>query len=276
MDDYARAVLLGLIQALTEFLPISSSAHLVLAPHLLGDDVSSLTFDVGLHLGTIAAVLGYFWRDWLRIISAGLRDITRHSTALERWEPDARLGLWIMVGTIPAVIVGGLFDGVIEDHLREPWLAASMLIAFSFVILALDRAGALIRRVADVRPADAIVVGLAQALALIPGVSRSGMTIAAARGLGFQRADAARFSFLLSAPAVVGAAALELTKAVRGDEVVAWRPMIVGMLVAAVAGALVIRWLLVFLQSHNLSVFVWYRIGLGVTVLLAVAAGWIE
>ena len=273
MDDYLRAVLLGLVQALTEFLPVSSSGHLVLGAELLGEDVSSLTFDVGLHTGTTVAVIAYFRRDWGRIIAAGLRDFATHGPRIQRWGQHSRLGLWIALGTVPAVIAGLLLDTTIEAHLRDPLSVGLMLVAFGVVIGVLDAWGGTVGRLLDMTPGRALTVGVAQAFALVPGVSRSGITIAVARGLGFDRASAARFSFLLSAPAVAGAATLKLSDAVRGDEAVLWGPMLVGAVVAGLAGALVIRGLLAYLQSGTLRPFVWYRIALGLVVVGAALAG---
>lgn len=273
MDDYLRAVVLGLVQAVTEFLPISSSGHLVLAPEVIGGDVSSLTFDVGLHVGTTTAVIAYFWRDWVTIGTHGLHDVLRHGAAVGRWSGPARLGLWIVLGTIPAVVVGGLFEQPIDDHLREPWLVGVMLIAAGLVIDVADRRGGHAGGLAAVGGRHALVVGVAQAAALVPGVSRSGATIAAGRALGMERPAAARFSFLLSAPAVVGAATLQLWEASSGDEAVRWGPLWVGAAVAAVAGWVVIGWFLRALAVISLRRFVWYRIGLGALVLALVAAG---
>lgn len=271
MDDYLRAVALGLVQALSEFLPISSSGHLVLAEHVLGARANSLTFDVGLHVGTLVAVLAYFWRDWVEIVVGGLRDIVRHGARVGRWQPHSRLGLWIVIGTLPAVVVGALFDNAIEEHVRMAWLVALLLIVFAAVLELADRMPAWRTSLDDVGPGHALAIGVAQTVALMPGVSRSGATISAARALGFNRSVAARFSFLLSAPAVLGAATLKLSEAATGKEDVSWGPMILGALVSATAGAAVIHWLIGYLQSHGMRPFVWYRIGAGVTVLLVAA-----
>jgi len=268
-----RAVVLALVQAATEFLPISSSGHLVLAPELIGDDVSSLTFDVALHLGTMVAVIAFFWRDWLRIIGSGLVDIVRHGPRLNRWDRYSLLGLWIVLGTIPVVVVGLLFKDAIEENLREPWLVGTMLIGFGVLMGALDRWGGTVGQLLDVTPGRAVILGVAQAMALVPGVSRAGVTITAARGLGFDRPSAARFSFLLSAPVVFGAGVLQFSEALTSDESILWGPMILGSVVSAVVGALVIRWLLSYLESGTLLPFVWYRIGLGALVLLLSATG---
>jgi undecaprenyl-diphosphatase len=268
VDDYLRAVILGLVQALTEFLPISSSGHLVLVGHLLGERANALTFDVGLHVGTLVAVLAYFWREWLDMAGHGIRDVAQHRAHIGRWDWRSRLLAWIALGTLPAVAVGLLFNNAIEDHLRQAWLVGVLLIAFALVIEAADRLPGKRGRLNQVGPRDALLVGVAQAVALVPGVSRSGATIAAARSLGFDRAIAARFSFLLSAPAVLGAATLKLSEAIAGNEHVDWGPMIVGAIVSGLAGAAVIHWLLRFLQVHGMRAFVWYRIGLGAIVLV--------
>ena len=273
MEDYARAVVLGVVQALTEFLPISSSGHLLIAPRLMGEEVDSLTFDVGLHVGTMTAVIVYFRRYWVVIVRAGLRDAFAHRHRLDRWTPHARLGVWIVLGTIPAVVAGLLLDDFIEDELREPWVVGSMLIAFGVVLGVLDQRGSRERGLRDISSRSALLIGVAQAMALVPGVSRSGVTLAAGRGLGFGRVAAARFSFLLSAPVVISAATLRLAEALRTDEAIEWGPLLLGALVAGLVGLLVIRGLLTFLQLHTLRMFVWYRIGAGVALLAAVSVG---
>ena len=273
VDDLLRAVFLGLLQAATEFLPVSSSGHLVLAPELIGDDVSTLTFDVALHLGTTVAVVAYFWRDWARIIASGLRDFTQHGVRLTGWSQYSLLGLWVVVATIPAALVGLLFGDTIDEQLREPWVVGVSLIVFGLLIGALDRWGGTVARLLDMTAGRAVTIGVAQAVALIPGVSRSGITIAAGRGLGFDRPSAARFSFLMSAPVIFGAGILQFGDALSSDEPVDWGPMVAGAVVAAIAGALVIRWLLRYLERGTLLPFVWYRIGLGALVLVLSATG---
>lgn len=275
MDDYLRAVVLGLVQATTEFLPVSSSGHLVVAPRIIGDEVSSLTFDVGLHIGTTVAVVSYFWRDWFLIGLSGLRDVGEHRWRISRWQDPSRLGLWLVVGTIPAAVAGLLLGDVIEQELREPWIVGATLVLFSGVIWALDTWGGTLGQLGNMTGGRALTIGAAQALALVPGVSRSGATIATGRGLGFGRGAAARFSFLLSAPIVLGAGVLKVTEALSSDEVVQWGPFIVGAAVAAVAGALVIHVFLGFVERHTLRVFIGYRVVAGLAILGAVAAGWL-
>lgn len=273
LADYLRAIFLGVVQAVTEFLPISSSGHLVLAPHLFGDEASSLTFDIGLHLGTLVAVLVYFWRDWWQITKATAADTVRHGLLLARWGPQSRLGLWLALGTLPAIVVGVLAQDAVEERFREPAVVAVMLILFSFVIDFGDRRGGEDRRIEGMGVRRSLLIGAAQALALVPGVSRSGATITAARLVGFERPSAARFSFLLSAPVILGAGVFKVADAISGGEQVMWGPLFVGALTSALVGALVIRGLLRYLVTRTLRVFVWYRIALGLAVLGAVAAG---
>ncbi|MEX2446109.1 MAG: undecaprenyl-diphosphate phosphatase [Dehalococcoidia bacterium] len=271
LDEYLRAIVLGLVQALTEFLPISSSGHLVLAPRLLGGEASSLTFDVGLHAGTLLAVFVYFWRDWARMVVCLAEDVPRHGRRLGAWQDHSRLALWIALATLPTAVAGFALDATAAEWFRAPVSVAVALLVFSGVIWVLDRRGAQHLDLSSVTPRRALIVGAAQAVALIPGTSRSGITIAAARGLGFDRPSAARFSFLLSAPAVGGAAVLKLGGALAGAEAVAWGPLLVGAVTAALGGLMVIRGLLRFLQSRTLAAFVWYRVVLAVVVLVAVA-----
>ena len=271
--DYLRAVALGLLQALTEFLPISSSGHLVLAPHVIGDQVSSLTFDVGLHLGTLVAVLAYFWREWAAIAIALLDDLPRHRAQIARWSEPSRMGLWLALGTVPAVIAGPILQDTLEAAVRNPVPVAISMLVFSGVIWFADRMGAQVLREEDVNAPRALIIGAAQAIALIPGTSRSGITIAAARGLGFSREAAARFSFMLSAPVVAGAAALTMLSAVRHGEAVAWGPLVVGAVTSALAGLVVISALLQYVQHRSLGVFIGYRVALSLVVLAAAAAG---
>ena len=275
LADYLRAIFLGLLQALTEFLPISSSGHLVLAPHLIGDQVSSLTFDVGLHIGTLFAVLIYFWRDWTSIAVSLLADLPRHRAHVGRWSEASRLGLWIVVATVPAVIVGALLKDTLEHWFRAPVAVGVSLLFFSGVIWFADRVGGQYLELRDVNARRSVIIGLAQAVALIPGTSRSGITIAAARGLGFERPAAARFSFMLSAPAVAGAAVLTLGGAIANHEAIAWGPLVVGAITSALAGMVVIRVLLQYVQTRSLDVFIWYRVALGCAVLVAAALGWL-
>jgi undecaprenyl-diphosphatase len=272
MDEYLRAILLGIVQAVTEFLPISSSGHLVLAPGLAGDEASSITFDVGLHLGTLVAVLVYFWRDWAGMTVAAATDLRAQGVDARRWSQQGQVGLMIALATVPAAVVGLLFEGWIEDNARTPFVVGVTMLLGGVVMGAADRWGAHVGRLVDMTPLRALGIGAAQALSLIPGVSRSAATIVAARALGFDRTASARFSFLLSAPIVFGAGAMLMLRGLGSDEI-EWGPMLAGALVAGVVGALVIKGFLAFLQRATLAVFVWYRIALGSAVLVAVAFG---
>lgn len=272
MNEFVRAILLGAIQAITEFLPISSSGHLLLAERLMGGTAASPTFDVGLHVGTLLAVLVYFRADWLTFARGLATDLASHGVAIQRWGPDTRLLLAIALATLPAVVAGLLFNSAIEAYARSPLVVGVNLIAFGLLLAWADRRpeGQPLTRMTY---AAAILIGIAQAVALAPGVSRSGATMTAARGLSFTRDAAARFSFLLSAPVVFAAAVLELGKALLGTESVAWLPMLIGAATAGVVGWLVIAGLMAYLRTQTLRVFVWYRIALGLVVLAAVALG---
>jgi len=270
-----EALLLGIVQGLTEFLPISSSGHLILVPwaqqyHFLEHHESfNKTFDVALHAGTLVAVLGYFRAEIVRL----LRGLWRSLRGRTIEGPDQRLAWAIVVATIPAVIAGGLGESFIEDHLGEPWQIAILLIVFGLLLGYADRRPER-EHLDDVGMRQGLYVGLAQVLALAPGVSRSGITITAGRFLGLDRDSAARLSFLLLAPVTAGAVVFKGYKAVSEglpDGVVG--PMIVGTIAAAVSGYLAIAGLLALVRRHNYDVFVVYRVLIGITVLLLIATG---
>jgi undecaprenyl-diphosphatase len=264
--DLLQAAALGILQGLTEFLPISSSGHLVLAHTLLGwQTENDLTFDVALHLGTLAAVLAYFAREIFQVVTATVRGLLCRSFA----DPLARLGLCLIVGTMPGVIAGVLLEGAAERAFRDPRLVALMLLLFSGVMWITERLASQQRSLASLRLMDALVVGAAQAVALIPGVSRSGITISAGLVLGIARADAARFSFLLAAPITAGAAVLQLTKlALSGIASEMVLPFLVGIVSSAIVGFLCIAFLLRFLSRFSLRVFIAYRVLLALIVLV--------
>lgn len=260
-----EAIILGIVQGLTEFLPISSSGHLILVPWILGWREHSLTFDLALHLGTALSLLAYFWRDWVRLGLAVFRGVL---AADQRRGTDWHLAWMLVAASMPAVVVGLLLDKWIEENVRQPWLVAVMLIAFGLLLLFADRVR---RHGGDPRPVgwvDAIVIGCAQAIAVIPGVSRSGITITAGLLRGLGRAEAARFSFLLSAPIIIGAGLYKLRVLLRepigADEMLAFA---LGMAAAAIVGALAIDILLRHLRTRSVAVFVWYRVFVGVAVL---------
>ena len=263
-----EAVVLGVVQGLAEFLPISSSGHLILVPWLLGWPEHGLTFDLALHLGTSVALLGYFWRDWLGLGTAVLTGLVN---AKARASDEWRLAWLIVIGCIPAAVVGVLFEDAIEAMLRQPALIALLLMAFGLVLLMAEKVGAKSRALREVTLADALVIGFAQILALAPGVSRSGITMTAGLFQGLDRGAAARFSFLLSAPITVAAALFKLrvllVQPLSGSDVAAF---LVGIVTAGVVGALAIGFLLRYLQRQPVNVFVWYRLAMGAFVLATV------
>jgi undecaprenyl-diphosphatase len=267
-----EAIVLGAVQGLAEFLPISSSAHLALVPWLLGWESHGLTFDLALHLGTSIALLGYFWRDWLALGRAVLNGL---GDAKARASHEWRLAWCIVIGCVPAGVVGVLFEDAIEANTRQPALIAILLIVFGLVMLAADRLGRKDRDLGQLGLADALTIGAAQALALAPGVSRSGITLTAGLFRGLDRGSAARFSFLLSAPITVAAALYKLRVLVReppsGPEAVAF---LAGVVTAAVVGALAIGFLLRYLQRQPVDVFVWYRLAVGALILVLVFTGY--
>lgn len=250
-----QAVILGILQGIGEFLPISSSAHLALAPRLFGWQYQGLAYDVMLHLGTLLAICVYFAKDWVRIVRDGF---TRPR------EADGRL-LWLLVaGTVPAAILGLLLNDAAESAFREPLWIACNLIFFSGLIYWADRTPAQNRHMRDLSLKDILLVGLAQSIALMPGASRSGMTIMAALFLGYARYDAARLSFLLATPVIFGAGLLEARKIAPADLDSAFAA---GILAAFIAGLASIKFLLTYLKNRDLKPFIAYRVILGVYIL---------
>ena len=269
-----EAIVLGIVQGLTEFLPISSTAHLRIVPAFVGWDDPGSAFTAVIQLGTTAAVLIYFRRDLWRIARAWLGSL-RTGGAGARSSQDARLGWFIVLGTIPIGIFGLAFKHQIENGARDLYLIGTMLIVFGLVMLAADRSARQERDLDSMTPRDGMFVGVAQALALIPGVSRSGATISAGLFRGLTREAAARYSFLLSTPAIVLAALFELKGIVDGSEHTgaSATDLIVSTLFAFVVGYWSISFLLRFITRHGLVPFVIYRLGLGALVLALTAGG---
>jgi len=271
-----QALVLGLVQGATELLPISSSGHLILVPwladwtYLEQNDQFNQTFDVALHLGTLIAVAAYFWRNVVRLAGAWFGSIGRRSivTADER-------GAWfVFVATIPAVVIGAAGETFIADHLGEPWQIAMLLAAFAIVLWIADQQPAR-RGIGSLGLRDAVVIGAAQAAALAPGVSRSGITISAARFLGLDREAAARISFLLLIPITFGAVIFKgATDVVFGELPDGWQgPFVVGVLAAIASGLVAIEFLLRFVQRHTYTPFVVYRLIVALIVLLLIVSG---
>jgi undecaprenyl-diphosphatase len=264
-----EAIVLGIVQGLTEFLPISSTAHLRIVPAFAGWEDPGAAFTAVTQLGTMAAVLAYFREDLWKITRgslAALRDPAARDTQ------EARLGLYIVLGTIPIGIFGFLFRDQIETGARDLYLIGCTLILLGLLLLAAEKVSRHERGIEDIRARDGILIGFAQACALVPGVSRSGATLTAGLFLGFKRADAARYSFLLSVPAVVLSGLFEL-RDIGGEGGAAAVPTAIATLAAFVSGYAAIAFLLRFLVSHSTVVFVVYRVAVGALVLVLVSAG---
>jgi undecaprenyl-diphosphatase len=266
--NFFDAVLLGLVQGITEFLPISSTAHLRIVPALLGQGDPGAPVTAVLQLGTLAAVIGFFLRDLLAMARAALGPDRRNS-------PEARRLLFLVVGTIPVGLAGLTFRHAIEGPLRSLQVIAGALIVVAGLMALADRFTAGDRDVNDLTMRDAVLIGLAQALALIPGVSRSGITLVAGMALGLRRDAAARFSFLLSVPAIGAAGVFELPKVMRAEGLSA--PVLAaGLLAAGVSGYLSIAWLLRFFRTRATTPFVVYRVALGLLLLVGAAVGYLH
>jgi undecaprenyl-diphosphatase len=256
------------VQGLTEFLPVSSSGHLIIVPYLLGIKdpfITSLEFSVILHIGTLVALLIYFRSDWLRLVPAFFAAIRDRSLA---GDPDRRLAVLIAIATVPAAIIGFLFHDI-ENVVREVGLVAVMLVVGGAILWLAERVGARQKVALDLSFTQALAIGAAQAIALVPGISRSGISISAGLFAGLRREEAARFSFLMATPITAAAAAYEVLKVVRGEGVpIQVVPMAAGLLMSFVFGVLAIAVLLRFLRTRSTDVFVAYRVILAAAVLI--------
>ncbi|HTX86970.1 MAG TPA: undecaprenyl-diphosphate phosphatase [Candidatus Nanoarchaeia archaeon] len=257
-----HALILGAVQGLTEFLPISSSGHLVLIPYFFGWQYQGVSFDVALHAGTVVALLVYFWHDWLIIIKNGF---TKKSTALSQtaW-PYPRNFLWlIVVASIPAAVLGLPLDKWFEHNVRSVLFIAFNLAFFGWLLWFTDKKAQANLAPAEMTYGKAFIVGLFQSIALIPGVSRSGITLTGSRLVGLGRAEAARFSFLLGTPAIIGAFLVELPKIIKDDlNLSFW----LGVITAAVLGVVAIKFLLAYLKKNDFTLFLWYRVAIALVV----------
>ncbi|MBM2809943.1 MAG: undecaprenyl-diphosphatase UppP [Chloroflexi bacterium] len=266
-SDLWQAVILGIVQGLTEFLPVSSTGHLILVPALLGwrgGVVDQLSFDVALHIGTLIALLIVFWRDWMRLIAAGIRSLLTRSLV----DPDARLAWLIVLATIPGAVAGILLQRQIETVLRTPLVVGAMMVLVALVLAAIDRLADRRREEYSLGPVAALAIGLGQALALVPGVSRSGATMGVGLLAGLTREAAARFSFLMSTPIILGAVLKESVDVARHGlppgEIAAF---LAGIVAAGVTGYACVRWLLAYLRRRSLMPFVVYRLVAGTIVI---------
>jgi undecaprenyl-diphosphatase len=267
-----QAIILALVQALTEFLPVSSTAHLILFPWLLHWQDPGLAFDVALHAGTLVALVMYFFRDWLTLLVCGLGGKYPANAPVDEVAQHRRMFWYMVLGTIPAGIAGVLFHHQIEETLRQPKIVGVSLVIVALLMWWADSRSNLSRKLEESNLGDAAAIGTAQALALWPGVSRSGITITTGLFRGLTRAAATRFSFLLSMPAIAGAVVMELPKLIKLHKVggldLPLSTLAVSIVVSGVAGYFVIAFFLRYLQTRTLKVFVVYRLVFGIIVLL--------
>jgi undecaprenyl-diphosphatase len=264
VNDLLAAAILGLVQGLTEFLPVSSTAHLILVSGALGLDPDrfGLSFDVALHLGTALAVLLYFLRTWITL-------------AVDLVVGRRHVPLLVIVGTIPAAIAGVLLQSAVETTLRSPWWIVLGLAIGSVIFVVAERAARQSREVGQLSFGDAIFMGIAQAVALLPGISRSGITISAGLTRGLRREDATRFSFLLATPVILGAGAKTLLDARKAQALFDHPDVLaVGFVISFVSGLAAVAFLIRFLRTHSLNWFVAYRLALAALVAIAVLVGW--
>jgi undecaprenyl-diphosphatase len=270
VDIYIQSLVMGVVQGLTEFLPVSSSGHLIIVPALLGwhdPFITSLAFSVMLHVGTLVALLIYFRADWARLIPAGLATIRDRSFD---GDGDRRLSWLLVVATIPALVIGVFLNDPIESRFREVGLVALMLVVGGAILWLAERTGSRRLLAVDLTFPRALGIGLAQSLALIPGISRSGISIAAGLFTGLDRESAARFSFLMATPVTAAAAAYEGLKVIKGDGGVAVPvgPLLVGLAASFIFGILAIAVLLRYLRTRSTNIFVVYRILIAAVVLV--------
>ena len=259
-----HAFVLGLVQGLGEFLPISSSAHLIIAPWLFKWSDPGLGFDVALHWGTLLAVVVYFRTDVRDLIKGFWHSLFKATRDLQN-NIYQKLSWLLIIASVPGALIGKLLEAKAEHAFRNPLLIAATISSFAIVLMLADWFGKKVKNLDRVNKMDALLIGLGQALAIIPGVSRSGATIAAGLGLGFKREDAARFSFLMSIPIIFGAGLVALKDGVGG---VSTMNMLVGFITAAVFGFLSIKYLLRYISKHDYKVFVWYRLALAILILV--------
>lgn len=267
-------VVMGFVQGLGEFLPISSSAHLILVPWFFQWNdgmIGTLTFDVALHVGTLIAVVGYFWRDWLGLMRAVPATVSWAISAVSRRHPtpsaETHLLIAIIIGTIPGAVIGKLLEEVVETQFRNPSLLAVTLSVMGVVLWLVDRTQRQDRGFDQLTWRDALLIGLAQAAAIVPGFSRSGTTLTAARALGFERAAAARFSFLLSAPITLAAVLVKLPDMlqIQSSDLPTF---LIGVIVSGSVGALSIHFLLGYIRRIGFGIFAVYRIGLALAIIV--------
>jgi len=264
-----QAIVLGVVQGLSEFLPISSTAHLILAPWFFGWSDPGLSFDVALHVGTLVAVVAFFWRDWIGIFKAAFAgNVSDRTDKTDRTDGNtypANL-LWLLViASVPGAIFGILFDDKAEQALRSPLLIAFTLSVVGLVLYLVDKYAVHKKEMGSITIKDSIIIGLSQALAIIPGVSRSGATMTAGLSLGLDREQTARFSFLLSTPIIFGAALVKVPHLLKEGITL---PIILGIIASAITGYIAIKYMLRFIQKVGYAPFFWYRLALAAVVVV--------
>jgi undecaprenyl-diphosphatase len=272
-----QAIVLGIVEGITEFLPVSSTGHLTITEKLLGlevDDIAVTAYTAIIQVGAIGAAIIYFWRDIVRMVAAFLRGLVSREA---RQSPDWRLAIAVIIGSLPIAVVGLAGKGFIEGPLRSLWVVAAGLVLWSGVMIVAERRATQRRTESEVGLADGLVIGLAQCFALVPGVSRSGATISAGLLRGIDRVTATRMSFFLGIPALTAAGILEAVT-VR-DEIgtrVGWSATLVGTVVSFVVAYVSIAWLLRYVARHSIVTFVWYRVAAGGLLAVALAVGWLS
>jgi undecaprenyl-diphosphatase len=264
-----QSIILGIIQGLTEFLPISSSGHLVLAHNLLGWQETGLAFDVALHLGTLVALISFFFKDWMKIIRESFLNPKNWRKTKPLLTTHYSLLIYLVIGTIPAAVVGFFAEDVIETVFRSSWIVIFMLVGIGVLFILAEKVAKKQKDLGQINLFDSIIIGFAQALALIPGVSRSGITITAGLLRNIKREQAARFSFLLATPIISGAGLKKMYQVFKlgfsSDQQIIY---LVGFLTSCIVGFITIKYLLKFLQNHKLNIFAYYRFVLAFIALL--------
>lgn len=274
---WLEAIVLAIVQGLTEFLPISSSAHIRIAGLAMGMEDPGATFTAIIQIGTELAVVVYFWRDIVRIITRWFQSLTGK---VPRNDPDARMGWLIIIGSVPIVLLGVLFQDLIRTQFRSLWIIAVSLIVFGIILGLADVLARRVKTLEHLNWKDGLIYGFAQALALIPGVSRSGGTITAGRLMGYDRPAAARYAFLLAIPAVLGSGGYELFSALTDDNPVGapinWGATLLATVISFVVGWAVIKFLMKWVETRSFMPFVIYRIALGTLLIILLIAGVVD
>lgn len=269
MDELLRSVVLGFLQGMTEFLPISSSAHLAIFPKFFGWEDPGAAYTAVVQIGTEVAVVLYFWRDIKTIATGWLRGLFNGERETLEW----RMGWFVIIGSVPIVVVGLLLEDFIDREFRNLWVIGTMLIVLGVVLGIAEKIGRNAKPISEMSWGHAVLLGAAQAAAVVPGVSRSGATISMGLALGYERAAATRYAFLLAIPAVLGAGIYKLKDIPGGANAYGWGPTIVGTVVSFVVALAVIHWLLQYVSKHSYAPFVAYRIVLGSVTLILVGTG---